>query len=164
MQADSTAPPREADAARKRPQLPSFDAAVHSVPWIWGPLAGVAVAAALVVGGMLVNLPLDQIRLADMARYFGIVCVSGASAGLLSCYLFGWPAALWMRANGLTSWTAFLAVGAGGGLIALVVWWLLMQAGLIFDPLFKQWMLAFPIYGALYAALFRWRAGRPAGA
>jgi hypothetical protein len=139
--------------------LPSFWTAVHSVPLFWGPLAGAIIAACLVTGGLLVNVPLAEIRLSEALRYFGIICVSGAAAGLLSCYLFGLPSALWMRAKGLTSFTAFIAVGAGGGLIALFVWWLLMQAGLIFDPVFAQWMLAFPIYGTVYAALFRWRAG-----
>jgi hypothetical protein len=142
--------------------LPSFWKAVHSVPLLWGPLAGIVIAAALVTGGLLVNVPLADIRLSEAFRYFGIICFSGAAAGLLSCYLFGLPAALWMRSKGWTSRTAFIKAGAGGGLIAILVWWLLMQAGLIFDPVFKQWMLAFPIYGTVYAALFRWRAGRPA--
>jgi ABC-type sugar transport system permease subunit len=56
-------------------------------------------------------------------------------------------------------------MGLGGGLVALAVWQQLLARGLVFQPYFAPWAVAFPVYGALYALLFRWRAARrPAAA
>jgi hypothetical protein len=140
--------------------LPGFQVAAVTVPLIYGPVIGLAVAAVLVLGGAYLTLPRAQVTSALLQEAFVAVAFAGIVVGGLSSAVFGYPVARAMQRRGAVSPLLFAAMGLAGGLAALGVWQLLVTRGLVFQPYFAPWRLAFPIYGVLYALLFRWRAGK----
>ena len=138
--------------------LPGFNRAVWTVPLLWGPVIGTIVAAILVVGGSYLTIPRERVTPSFLLDAFKAVAFAGIVVGGLSSAVFGYPVARWLLRSGRTSLAAFAVSGALGGLLALAVWKVLVDRGLVFVPYFPPWALAFPLYGALHAVLFRWRA------
>jgi hypothetical protein len=140
--------------------LPGFHVAAVSVPLLYGPVIGLVVAALLVLGGAFLTLPRAQVTPALLQEAFFAVAFASIVVGGLSSAVFGYPVARAMKRRGLVSPIAFGASGLLGGLVALGIWKVLVDRGIVFTPYFAPWGLAFPIYGVLYALLFRWRAGK----
>ncbi len=140
--------------------LPGFNRAVWTVPLVWGPLIGTGVAVLLVLGGTYLTLPPEKATLAFMQEAFLAVAFAGIVVSGLSSAVFGYPVARWLERTGRTSMATFALSGALGGTVALGIWKVLVDRHLVFVPYFPPWALAFPLYGVLYAVLFRWRAGK----
>lgn len=140
--------------------LPGFNRAAWTVPLVWGPVIGTCVAAVLVLGGTFLTRPPEQHTLPFMREAFLAVAFAGVVVSGLSSAVFGYPVARWLERTGRTSMLDFALSGAIGGSVALGIWKVLVDRQLVFAPYFAPWALAFPLYGVLYAVLFRWRAGK----
>jgi hypothetical protein len=140
--------------------LPGFNRAVWTVPLLWGPVIGTVVAAVLVLGGSYLAIPRERVTPDFLLEAFKAVAFAGVVVSGLSSAVFGYPVARWLERSGRTAMMPFVVSGAIGGCIALAVWKVLVDKGLVFVPYFPPWALAFPIYGVLYAVLFRWRAAK----
>ncbi len=141
--------------------LPGFSRAVWTVPLLWGPVVGTIVAGILVLGGSWLTIPRERVTPGFLLEAFKAVAFAGIVVSGVSSAVFGYPVARWLERSGRTSWVAFAVSGALGGLVALAVWRVLVDRGLVFVPYFPPWALAFPLYGVLHAVLFRWRALSP---
>jgi hypothetical protein len=151
---------RHAATGHRSEELPGFQLAAVTVPLFYGPLVGLLVAAILVLAGAYLTLPRPQVTPALLKEAFGAVAFAGIVVGGLSSAVFGYPVARAMQRRRLVAPWLFALMGLLGGLAALWVWQLLVDRRYVFEPYFKPWRLAFPIYGVLYALLFRWRAGK----
>ncbi|MCU0636053.1 MAG: hypothetical protein MUE41_14370 [Gemmatimonadaceae bacterium] len=140
--------------------LPGFQVAAVTVPLLYGPLIGLVVAAVLVLAGAFVTLPREQVTWALVTEAYLAVGVAGVLVSGVCSGIFGYPVARAMKARGIHSPAAYGAMGLLGGLAALAIWKVLVDRGLVFQPYFAPWGVAFPLYGAMYALLFRWRAAK----
>lgn len=138
--------------------LPGFTRAAWTVPLLWGPVIGTLVACVLVLGGSYLTIPRERVTPDFLLEAFKAVAFAGVVVSGLSSAVFGYPVARWLERTGRTSMLAFATSGALGGLVALAVWKVLVDKGIVFVPYFPPWALAFPLYGVLYAVLFLWRA------
>ncbi|MCU0635534.1 MAG: hypothetical protein MUE41_11735 [Gemmatimonadaceae bacterium] len=147
-------------APRVDDPVPGFQLAAVTVPLLYGPAIGLVVAAVLVLGGAFLTLPREQVTAALLQEAYLAVGVAGVLVGGLCSAVFGYPVARALKQRQIHSYAAYALMGLLGGLAALAGWRILVARGAVFQPYFAPWGIAFPLYGVMYAVLFRWRAGK----